>query len=242
MIRIRPLRVAMLSLAATAALTALVLIWIARLSATRFLYVSELGADGEPTAVVFRWAMTLVAASAAVTALWAGGIRPGVRWLAVIAPPVVLMIAAVSFGVASQVTCTRYCPIPYGPSFTWQDFTHTSFAVVGFAAGCVAMLQVAVDRAHRGLARFSIASAVAVGAIAATGGLLSLAHFAVELGGVLELIATTIALLWLVGLAVLLAVAPSAAPAESPAAVAARPTADPVSITTRRDIPPAVFD
>ncbi|ARJ06212.1 hypothetical protein GCM10010988_14150 [Cnuibacter physcomitrellae] len=234
------LRTAALVIAAGAALTGLVLIWVARLSATRFLYVSELGADGEPTAVVFRWAMTLVAASAAITAVWAGSIRPGVRWMASVAPPVVLAVAAVSFGVASQVTCTRYCPIPYGPSFTWQDFTHTSFAVVGFAAGCFVMLQVAVDRAHRTLARFSIASAVAVGAIAATGGLLSLARFAVELGGVLELIATTIALLWLVGLAVLLARAP--AREVIPDAEARGPVTDRRTTVTRRDIPPAVFD
>lgn len=236
------LRTAALVIAAAAALTGLVLIWAARLSATRFLYVSELGADGEPTAVVFRWAMTLVAASAALIAVWAGSIRPGVRWLASIAPPVVLAIAAVSFGVASQVTCTRYCPIPYGPAFTWQDFTHTSFAVVGFAAGCFVMLQVAVDRTHRALARFSIASAVAVGTIAATGGLLSLARFAVELGGVLELIATTIALLWLVGLAVLLARAPGREGVPAHAGDRDVVPQARVGSVTRRDIPPAVFD
>jgi putative copper export protein len=79
-------------------------------------------------------------------------------------------------------------------------------AVLGFAGAAFAMLQVAADRRFRRLARFSLFSAIAVAVIAATGGLLSVLRFGTQVGGMLEFVATTIALLWLVGLATVLAV------------------------------------
>ncbi|MFB2580673.1 DUF998 domain-containing protein [Herbiconiux sp. P15] len=200
------LRPAGLLLAAAATLTGLTLIWIARLSADRYLYVSELGATGEPTAEVFRWAMTLVAGSAALVAVCAPRLEPRVRWLAVAPPAVVLGGAAVAFGIASQVTCTYGCPLPVGPAFTWQDLVHTVCAVIGFAGAAVVMLQVSVDRRFRGLGRYSAVSAIAVAVIAGAGGLLSLLRFGTQFGGILELVATTIALLWLAVLAVVLAI------------------------------------
>jgi hypothetical protein len=201
------LRTIGLLLAALATATGLTLIWAARLSADRYLYVSELGATGEPTAEVFRWGLVLVAASAALVALCAPRLEPRVRWLAVAPPAVVLAGAALAFGIASQVTCTYGCPLPVGEAFTWQDLIHTVCAVIGFAAAAYAMLQVAVDRRFRALGRFSTVSAVAVAVIAGVGGLLSLLRFGTQVGGILELIATTVALVWLMVLAVVLAVA-----------------------------------
>ena len=89
-------RAAALTLAAALAAVGLILIWAARLSADRFLYVSELGADGEPTAVVFRWAMTAVAVGAAITALAmpAGALTPRGRVLRAVPPALVAVTAA----------------------------------------------------------------------------------------------------------------------------------------------------
>jgi hypothetical protein len=199
-------RAALLVAAAVLGATGLGLIWAARLAATRFLYVSELGAAGEPTAEVFRWGLVLVAVGALLVALGAAPLRPRLRWLAVVPPAAVLAGSAVAFGIASQVTCTVGCPLPVGPAFTWQDLIHTSCAVFGFAGAAFVMLQVAADRRFRALARFSLLSAIAVAVIAGVGGLLSVFRFGTEVGGVLELVATTIALLWLVGLAAFLAV------------------------------------
>ena len=199
------LRAVGLVIAALMAGSGLVLIWVARLSADRYLYVSELGAETEPTAAVFRVALTLVAASAAVVALCAPRLTPRIRMLATVSPALVLGVAAVAFGVASQVPCTTYCPLPVGDAFTWQDLVHTVSAVIGFAGASLAMLQLASDPRHRGLARFSLFSAIAVAVIAGVGGLLSLLQFGTQVGGILELIATSIALGWLVGLALFLA-------------------------------------
>ena len=49
-------------------LVGLALLWGARIAANRFVYVSELGADGEPTAWAFRWALLLVAVAALIVA------------------------------------------------------------------------------------------------------------------------------------------------------------------------------
>lgn len=196
-----------LVLAALGTVAGLALIWVARLSADRYLYVSELGATGEPTAEVFRWAMMFVAASAALVALCAPRLEPRVRWLAVAPPAAVLGGAAVAFGIASQVTCTYGCPLPVGPAFTWQDLVHTVCAVIGFAGAAFVMLQVSVDRRFTGLARFSTSAAIAVAVIAGVGGLLSLLRFGTQVGGILELVATTIALAWLATLALVLATA-----------------------------------
>jgi hypothetical protein len=200
------LRVAGLSAAAGCAAAGLVLIWIARLSADRYVYVSELGASGEPTAPVFQTALVLVAASALVAAFAAPPLRPSVRWLDALPSGAVLVVAGAAFAVASQVTCTKYCPLPVGEAFTWQDLIHTVAAVIGFAAASFVMLQAAADRTLRGLARFSLGSAIAVAVIAGAGGLLSLLRFGTQVGGILELVATTIALAWLVGLALFLAI------------------------------------
>jgi hypothetical protein len=123
------------------------------------------------------------------------------RWLAAVPSSLALTAAALSFGVASQITCTAYCPLPVGEAFTWQDLIHTVCAVIGFSAAAFVMLQAASDRHLRRLARFSLGSAISVAVIAGIGGLLSLLRFGTQLGGVLELVATTIALAWLVGLA-----------------------------------------
>ena len=191
----------------TAAIT---IIWLARLDvlrrdADRAIYVSGLGAQGEATAGWFMVAMLAIVAGGSLIA-WAGRrVRAEVRVLALWTPSVSLWISCGFFLFASQVTCTPGCPLPYGDSFTWQDFLHILAAVLAFAIACWGMLQAAFARQHRAIAVISAVCGIAVGVIAATGGMFSLLRFRTDIGAWLELIATTIAIAWVVlfGLAVI---------------------------------------
>ena len=179
-------------------IAALAIIWGARLTVPRELYVSELGAQGMPTAGWFEVALLLVVAGGSAIA-WAGRrVRSRVRVLSAWAPAVSLWVACGLFLFASQVTCTPGCPIPFGDSFVLQDFLHTFAAVLAFAAACCAMLQASFAQNHRVLAIFSRATGIAVAVIAGTGGLFSLFRFQQALGSRLEFVATTLAIAWLV--------------------------------------------
>lgn len=185
---------------------ALILIWGSRLMVPRELYVSELGAEGEPTAAAFEIALLLIVAGGSSVAWAARRVRAWPRLLSWGSPSISLWVGCGFFLIASQVTCTSGCPLPYGPSFTWQDFTHTLAAVLAFAAACWAMIQTSFAREHRVLARMSIVTAIAVAVIAGTGGLFSLFRFQVVLGSRLEFVATTIAIAWLMMLGTVIAV------------------------------------
>lgn len=176
---------------------ALFIIWGARLSVARNVYVSELGAAGEPTAEWFRAALLLIVIGGAFIAWTGRHIRTTIRFLRAVSPAMTLWTCCALFLVASQVTCTQGCPIPYGPSFTWQDFIHTTIAVLAFAASCVAMLQVSFAEGQRTLRSLSLACSVTIAVVAGTGGILALVHVSVNVGSALELLATTVALAWL---------------------------------------------
>ncbi|MBH0024933.1 DUF998 domain-containing protein [Salinibacterium sp. SWN248] len=184
---------------------ALVVIWASRLMVPRELYVSELGAEGEPTAAAFEIALLLIVGGGSAVAWSARRVRAWPPLLSVGSPALSLWVGCGFFLIASQVTCTSGCPLPYGPSFTWQDFTHTMAAVIAFAAACWAMIQTSFAREHRVLARMSLITAVAVAVIAGTGGLFSLFRFQVVLGSRLEFVATTIAIAWLIILGTVIA-------------------------------------
>lgn len=193
-------------LGSSAVAIALILIWGSRLTVTRELYVSELGAEGEPTAAAFEIALLLIVMGGSAVAWAARRVRARPPLLSWGSPAVSLWVGCGFFLVASQVTCTSGCPLPYGPSFTWQDFTHTLAAVLAFAAACWAMIQTSFAREHPVLARMSIVTAIAVAVIAGTGGLFSLFRFQVVLGSRLEFVATTIAIAWLMMLGTVIAV------------------------------------
>lgn len=179
-------------------IAALGIIWGARLTIPWELYVSELGAQGMPTAEWFRIALLLIVAGGSLVA-WSGRrIRSSGPVLGAWTPAVSLWIGCSLFLFASQITCTSGCPLPYGDSFTWQDFSHTLAAVLAFAAACWAMLQSAFAQGRRVLSILSATTGVLVAVIAATGGLFSLLRFQEELGSRLEFIATTLAIAWLV--------------------------------------------
>lgn len=191
---------------------ALAMIWSARLAIPRELYVSELGAEGMPTAASFELALLLVVIGGAAVA-WSGRhVRSSVRILSAWTPAVSLWVACAFFLFASQVTCTSGCPLPYGPSFTWQDFSHTLAAVLAFAAACWAMLQTSFAREHPVLAGLSLTLGLLVAVIAATGGILSLVRWQQGFGSQLEFVATTLAIGWLVVFGAVIAVRHARAP------------------------------
>ncbi|WP_209559815.1 DUF998 domain-containing protein [Frigoribacterium sp. PvP032] len=187
---------------------ALVLIWVARSRVDRPVYVSELGADGEPTAALFEAALLLVVAGGLLVAWAARGLRAGRgmraagRLLGAWTVSTSIATASGLFLVASQVPCTAGCPLPVGATFTVQDLVHTTSAVLAFTAACVAMLQASFVAGRRRLRVLSMLSGVSVALIAAAGGLLSLLRVGTDVGGVLELVATTIAIGWLIVLGV----------------------------------------
>ncbi len=195
-----------LALAGTLAVfAALVIIWAARLTVPRELYVSELGAVGEPTAQAFQVALVLIVAGG-VAIGWAGRhIRSRPRILNLWSPSLSLFVSCGFFLIASQVTCTAGCPVPYGPRFTWPDFIHTTSAVIAFAAACWTIFQCAFAVGHRMLRLFSLIASISVAVIAGAGGLMSLLDWNAEFGSRLELVATTIGLAWILVFGLVLA-------------------------------------
>jgi hypothetical protein len=178
---------------------ALVLLWAIRFQVPGDLYVSALGATGMPTARAFEVFLLLIVAGGALVA-WAGrGVRSRPRMLAAWTPAISIWVACGFFLVDSQVSCTAGCPVPVpGPFFTWQDLIHTAAAILAFAAAAWAILQCAFAEGHPALRRLSFGCAVAVGAISAAGGLMSLLDFYSWFGSRLEIVATTVGLGWLV--------------------------------------------
>ncbi len=176
---------------------ALTIIWVARLSVDRVLYVSGLGADGEPTARWFEIALLLLVVGGFAVAWAARGLRATAPLLNAWAPSMSVSIASSLFLVASQVPCTTGCPLPVGPAFTWQDLVHTTVAVLAFAFAAFAMLQVSFVRERRVLRVLSLGAGVSTAVIAAAGGILSLFQYRTDIGSMLELVATTIGMGWL---------------------------------------------
>ncbi|MCU1404290.1 MAG: hypothetical protein JWQ43_593 [Glaciihabitans sp.] len=177
-------------------LLALALIWISRLSMSRDVYVSEMGATGEPTARLFQIALLLVVAGGSLIAFASRTIHTRVRVLRLWTPAISLWLACGFFLVASQATCTPGCPVPFSERFTLQDFVHIFCAVLAFAAACWAMLQVSFARHQRRLILLSRTCCAAVALIAGAGGILSLINVATVFGSRLEFVATTIAIGW----------------------------------------------
>lgn len=199
-----------------AALCGLITIWIARLTIPYSVYVSGLGATGMPTAGAFAFALLSIAAAAVLIASRSTHVRSRIRWLAAWTPAATLALAAACFVVASQVTCTAGCPVPLAnPVSTVQDLVHTVTAVLGFAAACFAMLQVAFAEHQPALTLLSVFCCCSVAAITITGGLLSIFQVAIGVGAWLEFTGATIALAWLVAYGISLACA-HRAPAEPP--------------------------
>ncbi|CAN5390462.1 hypothetical protein BH09ACT4_BH09ACT4_14970 [soil metagenome] len=204
----RPATRVLLAVGILSVLAALVIIWAARLTIPRDLYVSELGATGMPTARWFQVGLVLIVVGG-VAIGWVGrGIRSRPRILNLWSPSVSLFVSCGFFLVASQITCTAGCPVPYGPGFTWPDFIHTTSAVIAFAAAVFTILQCAFAVGHRMLRFFSLVAAISVAVIAGAGGLMSLLDWNANFGSRLEFVATTIGLAWILVFGVVLLLSP----------------------------------
>mgnify|MGYP000894948741 FL=1 len=167
----------------------------------RFLYISELGAVGLRTEEWFRWGFVLVTVGIALVGWIVRDVRSRGRVLDRWRPGVSLLVSAAWFLLASQVSCTDGCPAPTMPNATPRDAVHISAAVLGFAAGAWAMLQLATAT-DRWMRRISAVGGVLVATIAATGGLISLARGNTDIGSSLEFVAAAIGIAWLVTLTI----------------------------------------
>ncbi|WP_431220214.1 DUF998 domain-containing protein [Leifsonia xyli] len=220
----------LLAIGTLCVLGGLVVIWAARLTVPYPVYVSELGARGAATAGPFAVALLLIAAGGFTIALASGHVRASAPLLARWSPAVSLGFAALCFVLASQVTCSAYCPVPLiDPKSTPQDLIHTVSAVLGFAAACFAMLQVGFSRGLPRISRLSRMSCGAVAAITIVGGLLAIVRVGADVGAWLELVGTTVAVAWIAVYAVALtripvAVSEAAAEEDAVAAVAGAAT------------------
>ena len=189
---------------------ALAIIWVARLSVDRPIYVSGLGAHSEPTAGWFEAALLLLVAGGFMVSWVTKGLRSTAALLRLWTPSLSVAIASSLFLVASQVPCTTGCPLPVGPAFTWQDLIHTTVAVLAFAFAALAMLQTSFVSGHTTLRRLSLGAGIATALVAAAGGILSLLQFRTDIGSMLELVATTIGMGWLIIFGLATALSPEA--------------------------------
>lgn len=177
------------------------IIGVQRARYDRHYYISELGAEGLPSEEGFRIGFVLVCVGIALAAWSLRSLRARARWLSLWLPAVSLGASSAAFLVASQVNCSEGCPALLAEGSQPRDLVHIAFAIMGFVAGCFAMLQIA-DSAERWLRLFSVTGGVAVGGIAAVGGLLSLAGGDTDLGSTMEFVAAGLGLVWLAGVAV----------------------------------------
>ncbi|QCR18529.1 DUF998 domain-containing protein [Agrococcus sp. SGAir0287] len=189
------------ALAVVALVAGAVVIGIQRARTEQFMYISELGAVGLRTEEWFRWGFVLVIVGIALVGWIVRDVRSRGRVLDRWRPSLSLVVSAAWFLVASQVNCTDGCPAPTMPNATPRDAVHISAAVLGFAAGAWAMLQLATAT-DRWMRRLSAVGGVLVASIAATGGLISLARANTDVGSTLEYVAAAIGVAWLVTLTI----------------------------------------
>ncbi|MEX0152172.1 DUF998 domain-containing protein [Microbacterium sp. LMI1-1-1.1] len=179
---------------ALAAFVSAILIWVSRLLEPSVHYVSQLGAPSMATAPIFNPALLLLAAAAVLVdrALAVGRGRYVVGWPIALT----LLVCGLSFGLASVVTCSPGCPVPFTEGALWQDTVHIAAAVLGFVLAIVAMAQVAALRGRPWMRWGSIVTLVLVGVTSFTGAMLALFGGDTVLGGNLEFTAATLAIAW----------------------------------------------
>ncbi|WP_295789793.1 DUF998 domain-containing protein [uncultured Microbacterium sp.] len=181
-------------LGAACAFVSAALIWVCRTWAPSVHYVSQLGATGMPTAPVFNLALLLLAIAAVLVdrALLS---RPA-DYIAGWPIASTLLLCGLCFGVASAVTCSPGCPVPFTAGSLPQDLVHITFAVLGFALAIVAMAQTAIARRRPWMRAASILTLVAVGITSSAGAMIALFRGDTVLGGNLEFTAATLAITW----------------------------------------------
>lgn len=217
-------------LGASALVTSLTTIWLIRLGTDVDIYVSGFGATGRSTALVFNTALAGVGAGGLLIAIASRRIHAPSAALAAFAW--CLGFASLSFVAASRITCTLGCPIPFTADASWQDAVHVGLACLGFGLAIIAIL--ISGKLGAEFRRLVWPTVIGVAIPAATGGFLSLLGVALGLGGWLELVATTVALSWLIVAGVQIGVI-LRAQVGSEALVGVAPPADKVKLSVKED-------
>lgn len=181
-------------LGGSAAFVSAGLIWVCRAGDPSVHYVSQLGATGMPTAPLFNLALLLLAVAAVLVERAA--LARGDGYVAGWPVATTLLACGACFGVASVITCSPGCPVPFTDGALPQDLVHISFAVVGFVLAIVAMGQVAVLPRRPWMRAASVLTLVAVGVTSFTGAMIALFRGDTVLGGNLEFTAATLAITW----------------------------------------------
>lgn len=188
------------SVAAACLIAGAVIIGVARVTLGEFRYISELGALTMPTAALFQVGFVLVIAGILLVGVVLRDVRTRLPILRGVTPAAALVAAGALFLVAAAVPCSMGCPSLLTAEAQWRDWVHIVAAVLAFAAGCLAMVQFATAR-DRWVARLSTFGGLAVGVIAATGGIISLARGNTDVGSTLEYIAAAIGIVWMIAMA-----------------------------------------
>jgi hypothetical protein len=159
-------------------------------------YVSEAGTAGQPYAVPYRWGLVLLAAGVALLALALRRHR---------AAAALLGAAALLAGTSAVVPCSGGCPLPPYQPATPADLVHAGASVAGMVLLAGAMAAVARADLPRMVRRVAAASAVVIVPIGAALGLTMLVVGRGPVGAVLERLVLVVAVTWLTGTAVALA-------------------------------------
>jgi len=162
-------------------------------------YVSEAGTTGQPLAGAYRLGLVFLALGVAVLGR---ALHPVSRPVAVL-----LGLAAVLAGTSGAVPCTSGCPLPPFEPTTVSDVAHTAASIVGMVALAGAMAAVALGTVFGPVLRRL--AGVAAALIVPLGGALGLTMLFAgrgELGALLERGALVVAVAWLIGTAIVLAI------------------------------------
>ncbi|GAA2544489.1 hypothetical protein GCM10010435_11300 [Winogradskya consettensis] len=179
-------------------------------------YVSETGTAGLRFAVAYRTGLILLAAGVALLGL---ALRPAPRPVAAL-----LGVAAFLAAVSGVVPCTNQCPLPPFEPTTLSDVVHTAASIIGMVmlAGVMAMIgfssllrSPALTRALSFFApavvaffrpasrRLSAVGATLMVPLGAALGLTMLFAGRGPVGAILERLALTVAVSWLIGMSLL---------------------------------------
>ncbi|MCY1143033.1 DUF998 domain-containing protein [Actinoplanes sp. Pm04-4] len=163
-------------------------------------YVSEAGTAGQPYAIPYRSGLVLLAAGVALLG-WA------LRDLRLVSA--CLLIAAVLAATSGLVACSDTCPLPPYEPATAADIIHASASVVGMIVLAGAMAAVWFAHPRPALTRLSAVSAILIVPIGAALGLTMLFVGRSDFGALVERLALIVAVFWLVGTGLTIALTPT---------------------------------
>ena len=163
-------------------------------------YVSEAGTAGQPYAIPYRTGLVVLAAGVALVG-WA------LRDLRLVAGS--LLVSAVLAATSGLVACSDTCPLPPYEPATAADIVHATASVIGMIVLAGAMAAVWFASPRPALTRLAAAGVVLIVPVGAALGLTMLFIGRSDFGAFVERLALVIAICWLVGTAVVVALSPT---------------------------------